>query len=117
MVRAVLYLRLVPATVWLITQIAMVGAVAPAQAEPAELRMLAKILQVDRLALCNEGENTGVAFEQCPWCQGFADTLLPDAPSAVQSAQCCDPKAPFLARDLAIVGPAGLDYVSRAPPV
>ena len=116
MTRAVLYLRLVPATIWLMSQIVMVGAVTPVQAEPAELRKLAKILQIDRITLCNKSENGAIDAKHCPWCQGFAETILPDTPLAVCRSECVDQAGRVLASAPMVLKPAGLAYTSRAPP-
>ena len=119
MARHLIYIRFVPAAVWLMTQIAMAGMVSSAKAEPAELRALAKLLQVDRIALCNAGESGPhqAADQTCPWCQGFSDAVLPDGPTTVANLKLdhapgllsCPPKRGSTS--------AGLAYASRAPPV
>ena len=116
MTRAVVYLRLVPATVWLVTQIVMAGVVAPAQSQPVELRKLAKVLQIDRITLCNKSENGNIAGEHCPWCQGFPEAILPVQPVSVRHTDCADHPAFFPARQMTAPAPAGLAYASRAPP-
>ena len=119
MARHIAYLRLVPAAVWLMTQIVMVGSVSTAKAEPAELRALAKLLQVDRITLCNsaqQNQGNGLNSETCPWCQGFSDLVLPTCSQTDRKARASGETRYRMAALAAPSCPAGLAYASRAPP-
>ncbi|MEL7154457.1 MAG: DUF2946 family protein [Pseudomonadota bacterium] len=126
--RITAWARLLPALALLVMQVSMaampVAASANMAEHPAEVQALFETLGVERITLCTpsgkqtyEKHDDHATHTECPWCQGFSETLLPVppelfAPSVLSTTDC------GFTRKTAAFTPETLDHChpSRAPP-
>lgn len=90
------WLRLLPALAWIAVQLSMTT-MPVAESEPThepEIAALFEALGVERIVLCMpdgkqvlEQHGDHASHEDCPWCQGFSVTVVPDAPGQAIPAE------------------------------
>lgn len=115
---AVRILQLLPALSLVLVQVVMVGTMSPVRAMPHELVELSRMVPVSPAEVCGMKSDPahGQDEKHCPWCQSFGQAILPEPVSL----------RPIIRRVLTgsawhasthVSAPAGLSYISRAPPV